>query len=140
MNLSLVLFGIIALLSGSLASSNFVLERFPSAKSYLEKMKPYQATIGMIALIISVLKIFNVFSGREDILAKLITLLCIISTAVVGFLLGYPMVQQWIVTDENSKQKTEAFRKKLLPWQVIAGLVAIVSGIFVIMAGLLPNR
>jgi hypothetical protein len=140
MNLSLVLFGILALVSGALAASNFVLEKFPSAKSYLEKILPYQAIIGITALIISVLKIFDIFTSREGFLANLITLICILSTSIVGFLLGFPMVQQWVATDEKSRQKTAEFRKKLLPWQVIAGMVAIVTGIFVAMAGLLPNR
>jgi hypothetical protein len=54
----------------------------------------------------------------------------------VGFLLGFPMVQQFMANDENSKAKAEEIRKKLSAYQVIAGLIALGSGVYVLLYGI----
>jgi len=138
MNISLIIFGLLAVVAGALAASNIIIERLPNAKQYIEKMVPYQAIIGVIAMILSVLKIFDVFTAKEGFFTNVIILGCVAATAIVGFLLGFPMVQQWIASDEKSKEKAEGIRKKLLPYQVIAGLVGIGAGIYLVLAGLVP--
>jgi hypothetical protein len=138
MNISLIIFGLLAVVAGALAASNIVIERLPNAKQYIEKMVPYQAIIGVIAMILSVLKVFDVFTAKEGFFTNVIILGCVVATAIVGFLLGFPMVQQWIASDEKSKEKAEDIRKKLLPYQVVAGLVGIGAGIYLVLAGLVP--
>ena len=136
--MSLFIFGLLAIIAGALAASNFVIEKIPSAKGYLEKAVPYQAVIGVVAMILSVLKLLDAFTIQEDMFTKLINFVCIAATALVGFLLGFPMVQQWIANDEKSKEKAEEVRKKLSPYQVIAGLVAIGTGIYLLFAAIVP--
>ena len=108
--MSLFIFGLLAIIAGALAASNFVIEKIPSAKGYLEKAVPYQAVIGVVAMILSVLKLLDAFTIHEDMFTKLINFICIAATALVGFLLGFPMVQQWIANDEKSKEKAEEVR------------------------------
>ena len=137
MDVSLVIYGLLAAAAGTLASSNVVIEKLPNAKQYLEKMVPYQAIIGVVAMVLSVMKLFDVFSNRYLIFTNLIILTCVLSYAVVGFLLGYPMVQQFFANEgEKYKEKTEEFRKKLAPYQVIAGLIAIGTGAYLILSGI----
>jgi hypothetical protein len=54
MSLSLIVFGLLACIAGALASANFVIEKLPNSKAYIEKMIPYQAIVGVIAMILSI--------------------------------------------------------------------------------------
>lgn len=134
--MSLIFFGLVAFIAGALAAANFVIERMPNAKDILVKIMPYQAIIGFVALVLSALLVFNTFSLREAMFTKLIYFGCALSTVVVGFLLGFPMIQQWITTDEKSKAKAEEIRKKISPYQVLAGLVSMGAGAYLVLAGL----
>ena len=134
--LSFIVFGLLAIIAGALASANFVIEKLPNTKEYIEKMIPYQAVIGAVALVLSVLKLLDAFALKMDNFSLIINLCCIASTAIVGFLLGFPMVQQFMANDENSKAKAEEIRKKLSAYQVIAGLIALGSGVYVLLYGI----
>ena len=135
--LSLIVFGLLAIIAGALAAANFVIEKLPNTKEYIEKMIPYQAVIGAAALVLSVLKLLDAFALKYvDNFTFIINLCCIASTAIVGFLLGFPMVQQFMANDENSKAKAEEIRKKLSAYQVIAGLIALGSGVYMLLYGI----
>lgn len=134
--LSFIVFGLLAIIAGALAAANIVIEKLPNTKEYIEKMIPYQAVIGAVALVLSVLKLLDAFALKMDNFSLIINLCCIASTAIVGFLLGFPMVQQFMANDENSKAKAEEIRKKLSAYQVIAGLVALGSGVYVLLYGI----
>jgi hypothetical protein len=134
--LSFIVFGLLAIIAGALAAANIVIEKLPNTKEYIEKMIPYQAVIGAVALVLSVLKLLDAFALKMDNFSLIINLCCIASTAIVGFLLGFPMVQQFMANDENSKAKAEEIRKKLSAYQVIAGLIALGSGVYVLLYGI----
>jgi hypothetical protein len=135
--LSHIVFGLLAIIAGALAAANFVIEKLPNTKEYIEKMIPYQAVIGAVALVLSVLKLLDAFALKYvDNFTFIINLCCIASTAIVGFLLGFPMVQQFMANDENSKAKAEEIRKKLSAYQVIAGLIALGSGVYMLLYGI----
>lgn len=134
--MSFIVFGILAFIAGALAAANFVIEKLPNTKALIEKMIPYSALIGVVALILSVLKLFDVFSGHEDMITKLIYLASVVSTAIVGFLLGFPMVQKFLANDVKSVEKAEEIRKKLSPFQVLAGLFSIGTGLYDAIYGL----
>lgn len=134
--LSVIVFGLLAIIAGALASANIVIEKLPNTKEYIEKMMPYQAVIGAVALVLSVLKLLDAFALKMDNFSLIINLCCIASTAIVGFLLGFPMVQQFMANDENSKAKAEEIRKKLSAYQAIAGLIALGSGVYMLLYGI----
>ena len=136
MNLSLLIFGLLAIVAGALAASNVVIEKLPNSKNYIDKMVPYQAIIGVVAMVLSVLKLLDAFTLKADFFTQLINFGCIASAAIVGFLLGFPMVQQFMANDEKSKAKAEEVRKKLAPYQVIAGLICIGTGAYLLIFGL----
>ena len=97
--LSFIVFGLLAVIAGALAAANIVIEKLPNTKEYIEKMIPYQAVIGAVALVLSVLKLLDAFALKMDNFSLIINLCCIASTAIVGFLLGFPMVQQFMAND-----------------------------------------
>lgn len=136
MDFSLILFGSLAFIAGALAAANFVVERMPNAKELLEKIMPYQAVIGVAAFLFGLFKIFDLSRMREALSTKAIFFVCVAACLVAGFLLGFPMIQKFIAEDESSKEKIEEFRKKLSPYQVLAGLVAVGTGAYLVVMGL----
>ncbi len=136
MNFSLIIFGLLSIVAGALAASNVVIEKLPNSKEYINKILPYLAVFGVVAMVLSVLKLLDAFTLTADLFTKLINFGCIASAAVVGFLLGFPMVQQFMANDEKSKAKAEEFRKKLAPYQVVTGLICIGAGAYLLIFGL----
>jgi len=136
MTLSLIVFGALAVVAGILAASTFVIERIESAKDLVDKMMPYQAAIGIAALLFGVFKLFDLARLREAFFTKGIFVGCVVACIVVGFLLGFPMIQKFLADDENTKEKIEKVRKKIAPYQVLSGLVAIGTGAYLILVGL----
>jgi hypothetical protein len=136
MDFSLILFGSLAFIAGALSASNVVIEKLPNAKDMIAKLVPYQAMIGVAAFVFGVFKIFDIQRMRETMSTKAIFIVCVAACLVAGFLLGFPMIQKFIAEDEDTKEKVEGVRKKLSPYQVLAGLVALGTGAYIILMGL----
>ncbi len=136
MNLSLILFGALAFVAGALSASNVVVEKMPNAKDLIAKLVPYQAMIGIAAFLFGVFKLFDIGRMPEPYSTKAVFFVCVASCLVVGFLLGFPMIQKFIAEDEDTKEKVEGVRKKLSPYQVAGGLVALGTGTYLILMGL----
>lgn len=136
------LLALAGIVSGLLAASNFVIERLPDAKDLIEKISPYQAMIGLVALILAALRLFSLFGGSSQvsILSYMMALGCVVATIVVGFLLSFPMINKFIAEQDetgNAKEKAEMLRKKLAPYQVTAGLVSMGTGVYLLLASIL---
>lgn len=136
MDFSLIIFGTLAFLAGALAASNVVIEKMPNAKEMIEKILPYQAMIGVAAFLFGVFKLFDISRMREAFSTKAVFIACVAACLVAGFLLGFPMIQKFIAEDEDTKDKVENVRKKLSPYQVLAGVVALGTGAFLILMGI----
>jgi len=136
------LLALAGMIAGLLAASNFVIERLPDAKDLIEKLSPYQAMIGLVALILAALRLFSLFGGsdRISLLSYVIALSCVLSTIVVGFLLSFPMINKFIAEQDetgNAKEKAEMLRKKLAPYQVTAGLVSMGTAAYLLLVSIL---
>lgn len=134
---------ILAILVGVLSLSNLIIERRPDAKEIIEKIAKYQAGIGLAAALISLLSLMSLnVIMRMSFLNIALTFACMTSCLVAGFILGFPLIQSFVLTDlgEEAEEKGEAIRKKLLPYHALAGLVALGTGayvmIFIAFAGL----
>lgn len=136
MDFSLILFGGLAFLAGALSASNVVIEKLPNAKELIAKIVPYQAIIGVAAFLFGVFKLFDISRMREAMSTKAVFIGCVAACLVAGFLLGFPMIQKFIAEDEDTKEKVEGIRKKLSPYQILAGLVALGTGTYLILMGL----
>jgi H+/Cl- antiporter ClcA len=130
------LFPLLAIVAGLMAASSVVIERMPNAREVVQKLAPYQATIGLVTLVLGVFFFVDMISGSMSALrsaaasTKLVATICFASAIVVGFLQGYPLVEKYILNDAEAAthEKVDNFRKKLVPFQVIAGLAAMITG------------
>lgn len=140
--MALGLFPLIAIFVGLLASANFLIERMPNAKSIIQKISPYQAVLGMVALVWGVLALvsWGGAAGRMGFINTLNSFACIGCTAVAGFLLGFPLLQSYVLDDmsEKARKRGDNLRKSLSPFQLICGLVALGTGAYLFLFVSLP--
>lgn len=124
---------LLAIITGLLAASSIVIKKLPDASKLIEKIRPYEAFIGAAALLMSVFSIFQI--SKLGFFSGVISSACIASCMVMGFLLGYPMIQELVLDDmsEDARKKGEEIYDKLTPYKVLSGLVGISTGIYLLL-------
>jgi len=126
--------------AGILAASSLIIAKKPDAKQLIEKIAPFQATLGIILLGWGLYNFFIVvgpglmikFLSAFPLLG--ITLWgMLVSSILLGIMFGMPMVAKM---SAGGAAKGEQMAKKMAPFQVIIGLVAIGSAILAILYNL----
>ena len=130
-----MLYGIAIIILGILAVPSLLLSRKPDAKEILDKITPYQGWIGLAfcfwgvwGIITAVLNIGMLNTGW------IFSLAISVVTAVLGFLLGYGMINQLLLSkNEEAKEKGAELLAKLAPLQGKFGMAAIILGVIYIL-------
>jgi len=128
---------ILLILGGILAASSLIVAKKPDAKEMIAKIAPYQATIGIILLVWSVYNAFIHIGIKLMIdIVKFwpiggITLwAALVSGILLGILFGMPMMAKMSAA---GAAKGEEMAKKLAPMQVLIGVIAMISGLLLIL-------
>lgn len=130
-----MIYGIALIILGILAVPSLLLSRKPDAKEYLDKITPYQGWIGLVfcfwgiwGIIQSVLHIGSM--GTYWIIGLAVSVV----TAALGFLLGYGMIQELLLSkNEEAMKKGAELKAKLAPMQGKFGIAAIILGLIAIL-------
>lgn len=131
-----ILFPIIAIVTGLLAASSVVIKKLPDASEIIQKLKPYEAFIGASALLMGC---FNLLSITRILriggISMLMILGCIAACVVMGFLLGYPVLQDLLLDElsEDARNKSAELYEKLTPYKITAGLVGMGTGLYILI-------
>lgn len=137
-----MIYGITLILLGILAAPSLLLSRKPNAKEWLDKITPYQGWIGIIFCIWG---LFGIISAILHIsllgvmpIWWITWMACVVIEALLGFILGYGMISQYVLSkNEKAQEKGEQLLAKLAPIQGKLGLASIIIGIWVIIAHIL---
>ncbi|MFT3993164.1 MAG: hypothetical protein QM660_02565 [Dysgonomonas sp.] len=141
-----MIYGIILIVLGLLAAPSLLLSKKPNAKELLDKLVPYQGWAGVVfciwgiwGIISTILSIGVFFSfGLWGMIWGITSLLCSLVEAVLGFLLGYPLIVQYALSkNEAAKEKGAQLLAKLQPIQGKLGLLGIIMGIWWIICSFL---
>jgi hypothetical protein len=127
---------LIAIVTGILAASSVVIQKLPDASSLIEKLRPYEAGIGAASLCMSLVTVFNLGKIMQTgSIPFVVTTACVVATFIMGFLLGYPILQGFVFDElsEESRKKSEDLYKKMTPYKITAGLVGISTGLFLLI-------
>lgn len=127
---------LLAIIAGILSASSIVIKKLPNASKFIEKIRPYEAFIGAGCLLMSVFSLLKITAYfRVDFAWGVMSSACIGSCIVMGFVLGYPMIQELILDDleEGARKKGAEVYEKLTPYKVTSGLVGIVTGIYLFL-------
>lgn len=130
-----MILGISLIILGILAVPSLLLSRKPDAKELLDKITPYQGWIGLVfcfwgiwGIITAVLNMSMMSTGW------MLGLAVSVVTAVLGFLLGYGMINQLLLSkNDEAKEKGAALLAKLAPLQGKFGMAAIILGVIYIL-------
>lgn len=132
------------IIGGLIACSGLIIKNAPGAKDLLNKLLPYKAFVGVGLLGSFILNMidmkFNPFAGFDlSFLFGLMVLLILLTQLFLGFTMGFGQIAKWIPGDSAPEEKAEALQRKLMPFEVIFGLVAIGSGILGLLFALKPT-
>ncbi len=137
-----MIYGILLIILGILAVPSLILSKKPNAKELLDKITPFQGWIGIIFCIWGIWGIISCILGISLLsvwpILWITSLLVAIVEAVLGFLLGYGLIVKYALSkNEQAAAKGEQLMKKLAPMQGIFGIIAIVLGVWMIIASIL---
>ena len=128
------LIGALAVIIGSLiALSSFIIARKPDAKALFEKVTPYQGFLGVGLLawgVIDLLRTIGDWSAMLDVkfLLGLGIIGYVCSEVLLGFLLGFGLIAQWIPGESEAEKKGIEIQKKLLVYSLPIGVIGLASG------------
>ena len=124
-----VLFSIVGILLGVVAASSVIISKIPDAEEHISKLKKYEGYIGATAVLFAIFQLFSL--NRVDGLSFLLAVVAIVSFLVAGTVLGWPIIQELVVTEleEKNRKKADVLYNKLIPYKVMAGLVSMGLGI-----------
>jgi hypothetical protein len=129
---------LIAIIAGMLAAASVVIKKSPDAANLIEKIRPYEAGIGAAALVLGLLRLLSItVAFKIGLIWGLVFTACTASCIVMGFLLGYPLIQNFLLDElsEDAKAKSGEVYEKLTPYKITSGLVAMGTGVYLIIIG-----
>jgi hypothetical protein len=131
--------GLVLLALGVLAASSVIVANKPDAEKYIEMLRPYQGWVGFVAclwgvwtIIVSILNLnWLTFVPLWWISYALAGVLL----AGLGFLSGYPLLSQYLLSKNAEAQRQgEAALARLTPYQINLGYAGIALGIWLFVA------
>ena len=131
--------GLVLLALGVLAASSAIVANKPDAEKYIEMMRPYQGWVGFVACIWGILTIISSIlnlSWLASVPLWWITYaLAGVLLAGLGFLSGYPLLSQYLLSKNAEAQRQgEAALAKLTPYQINLAYAGIALAIWLFVA------
>lgn len=126
---------LVLVLGGILAISGLIVAKKPDAKQLIDKLVPYQAMIGVALLVLGILNLLR-WLGNHLMTFPLFGLTILgmtVSSILLGFLFGMPQIAKWMPGEGAAEQKGMALSKKLAPYQVVLGIVGLVSALLMLL-------
>lgn len=126
---------LVLVLGGILAISGLIVAKKPDAKQMIDKLVPYQAMIGVALLVLGILNLLR-WLGNHLMTFPLFGLTILgmtVSSILLGFLFGMPQIAKWMPGEGAAEQKGMALSKKLAPYQVVLGIVGLVSALLMLL-------
>ncbi|MBN2378270.1 hypothetical protein JXM67_00490 [candidate division WOR-3 bacterium] len=134
--------GISLIVLGVLAAYSLIVAKKPEAAKLLDKVTPYQGWIGIFTclwgiwgIIWAIISIGLLGLGLWGIIWWITLLAGSVLEAVLGFILGYALISKYALSkNEEAKKKGEQVLAKLAPLSGTLGIIAIIFGVWLIVA------
>ena len=126
-----VINALLLILGGILAVSSLIVAKKPDAKELIDKLVPYQAIIGIALLALGLVNLIRSLGHLLDAFRTLPgfeAIVMIVTSILLGFMFGMPQIAKWIPGEGGTEQKGLELSKKLVPYQVIIGVIGLASG------------
>mgnify|MGYP003572296303 FL=1 len=135
-----IMTGLLLLAGGALSASSIIVGKKPNAKELIDKLVPYQGWIGAVMFLYGVYWLITSFFPMVKMISVLpvtaiIAIMIIGCYLVLGFLLGFSLITKYALSkNEQAMAKGQEIRAKLAKVQGPLGIVAIVVGLYWILA------
>lgn len=137
----IMIYGILLILLGLLAVPSLILSKKPDAGKYFDKLAPYQGWIGLVFAVIGIFGLvkclLHIGTFADAPIAWITWLATTFTEAALGFILGYGLIKKYALKKEKAAAKGEKVLGKLLPLQGTLGIIAIILGIWSVVAWLI---
>ena len=129
---------ILGVLGGVLAAAALIISKKPDAKQYIDKLAAYQAFIGvgLIAVsLINFLRMLKYLSALFHFAAFFaVAFLAMVGAGfLLGALFGMPQIAKWIPGESSAEQKAVELSKKVTPYQVLLGVILVISSVIMLL-------
>jgi hypothetical protein len=129
---------VLGILGGILAAAALIVSKKPDAKAMIDKLTPFQAMIGVGLVAVSVINLVRFLPHIADVMKVNLlwaaAFLGLVGSGILlGALFGMPQIAKWIPGDSSAEQKALEISRKVAPFQVLIGLVSIVSSLLVLL-------
>lgn len=138
-----LLFALLLIVAGILAAASLIIKNQPNARDLIAKLVPFQGIIGIVLLLFGVywllFWILPYLGGimRAYPIRGLVALLACLVSIGLGFLLGYGLISQYLLSkNADAARSGESMRLKLAGIQGPIGLIGIVLGIWMLINSL----
>jgi hypothetical protein len=135
-----LLFTLLLIVAGVLGAAALIIQKKPDARELIAKLVPFQGIIGIALLILSLIffiRILSVLGYMFQSLVGLLLLLSILVGIVLGFLLGYGLINQYVLSKNVGAAAGGAgVQASLAKYQGPLGIVAIVLGVWMLITAL----
>jgi hypothetical protein len=136
-----VLLNIIALGAGGLlGASGLIVARKPNAREVIDKLVPYQVSIGVAMLILGVLNLVWVLlhgvislTTTSTSLYGLTMLVMTLTSILLGFLFGLPQITKWMQGRGDAGHKAAELARQIAPFQGILGVIGLASALLALL-------
>jgi len=131
--------GLVLLALGALAASSAIVANRPDAQKYIEMLRPYQGWMGFVATLWGIWTIISSLlnlSWLTSVPLWWITYaLAGVLLAGLGFLSGYPLLSQYLLSKNAEAQRQGAAAlAKLTPYQINLGYAGIALAVWLFVA------
>jgi hypothetical protein len=131
--------GAVLIALGVLAAASSIVAKRADAQVYIDKLVPYQGWLGFIACLWGIWIIISAILNLNWFTHVPIWWLTYVATgaliAALGLLLGYALLTKFVLSHSaEAVRRGEQLRLGIVPYQVTLGYVAIVLGIWTILA------
>jgi hypothetical protein len=140
----MILIPILLIIGGVLAASSLIVQKQPNARELIGKLVPFQGIIGIALLVWGLFAlIFWVLPSlgwimRWSFVSGLVMLLSVLVTIALGFLLGYGLIAQHLLSkNADAARSGQAAHAKLVGYQVPLGIIGIVLGLWALISYLM---
>lgn len=134
-----LLFALLLIVAGVLGAAALIIKNKPDARELIAKIVPFQGIIGIVLLIFSVIWLIQIlqvlgFILRYSTFNGLLLLLTILVGLGLGFLLGYGLINQYVLSKNAGAAAGGAgVQAKLATYQGPLGIAAVVLGLWLLI-------
>jgi len=126
--------------------SGIIARKVPNSQGFLNKILPYKAMVGAAMLGCFIWNMIdirgNIFFGFSEgftVLFGVFLLMVLATELILGFTMGFGQIAKWIPGESAPEEKAGELQRKLLPFEVPLGAIAVASGVLGLIFKLSPS-